>query len=272
MVSLFTHALFEGSNANAEEVAAFNKFIAKGFKSFAEPAGSAVAFPDFGLSIEIDGKRVDLHIEYKMNRSAQMGSMRDWIFDGSKFTSPAENSNEKQELLALMNESEVCINNGKRLLVDLKKYVGPEVDKISSGSLNFIKDNAERKIKLREFAAGTDNFQLANIESSTLGDQILTHYKHKFKPRAGADYSILVMMMGSEMWVIQSDKKVPSALQRLISESLGVDDVPVLKDISAKLEVRIQPRGLNSDGRGSIDVMASLRLQGKSAGAGAKIH
>lgn len=272
MVSLFTRALFEGSNANAEEVAAFNKFIAMGFESFAEPAGSAVAFPDFGLSIELDGKRVDLHIEYKMNRSAQMGSMRDWIFDGSKFTSPAEDSNEKQELLDLMNGSEICVKNGKRLLADLKTYVGPEVERISSGSLNFIKDKDERKSKLQDFASGTDNFQLANLESGTLGEQILSHYKRKFTPRAGADYSILVMMMGSELWVIESDKKVPSDIQHLISQSLGVDDIPVLKDISAKLEVRIQPRGLNSDGRASLDVMASLRLQGKSAGAGAKIH
>jgi hypothetical protein len=271
MTSLFTTTLFESSDADAAESATFHRLVSKGFTPFASPSGSDTAFPDFGLSIEIDGKIVDLHIEYKMNKKAQMGSVRDWVFDGSVFTSPDKNSEDKAQLLELMNGSDVCVRNGKRLLADLKTYVGSGVGKISSGSLNFISDMTERKDKLRAFAAGTDNFQLANIESPVLGDKILDHYRKKFKPRGSADYSILIMMMGTEMWVVQADKKIPSDLQRKISQSLGVDDIPVLHSIEAKLEVRIQPRGLNSGGRGSIDVMANFRLNAKSATGGAQV-
>jgi hypothetical protein len=198
-----------------------------------------------------------------------MGSVRDWKFDGSKFTSPDSESVNKAELLELMNGDAGCVARGKTLLSSFKQHFDQRVSEISSSMLNFISDKGERKEKLIAWTKSVDNYSLANIKSPTLGDKIIDHYTSKFKPRAGADYSILMMMMGSEMWVIQADKKIPPELQRKISEALGVDDIPVLNNINAKLEVRIQPRGLNSGGRVSMDVMASFRMDAKSATAGA---
>ena len=50
---------------------------------------------------------------------------------------------------------------------------------------------------------------------------------------------------------------------------MGLSKLDDLKNLEAKLEVRIQPRGLNSPNKhASIDVMASYRLAKAPAGGG----
>ena len=97
--------------AQQAEIKAFNNIRAKlgNPEAFAEPAGFETSFPDFGFRMIIAGKKIDLHIEYKADAKAQMGSMRDWIYDGSTnaFSTPSD-SDEKEALIDIMNQSTEC--------------------------------------------------------------------------------------------------------------------------------------------------------------------
>jgi hypothetical protein len=73
------------------------------------------------------------------------------------------------------------------------------------------------------------------------------------------------MMIKDELWYV--DKiGVDDITMSQIAGLLGVSSINKLSGLTANLEVRIQPRGLNSPGKPvSIDVMASFRLKGKPA-------
>lgn len=263
------------AKAFAAEKAAYTKLQKKlNSPAFASPAGADAGFPDFGFTVELEDKRkVDIHIEYKASAREQMGSMRDWQFNGRQFSTPDKRSNTKDELIALMNNTPDAIRNGKRLLNDLQKYVSSSIRSIYSGSLTVIKDKEERKQKTQEFAKNTENFAIAKISNETLGDKILDHYKAKFKKsiRSSADASILMMMLGNDMWYIDTQGRLSSDDIRQIAGKFQVNNFNKMSGLSANLEVRIQPRGLNSPNKhASIDVMASFRLGG-APGAGVKV-
>jgi hypothetical protein len=263
--------LAENIKAQQEEVKAFNKMKKKlgaGATAFAQPAGFATAFPDFGFRIIIDGKKVDIHVEYKADSKAQMGSMRDWQFDGKKFITPNPTP-EKTDLIKIMNESPDCLRNGKRLLKDFKTYVDPGIKSIYSGMLSIEPDKKIRKIKMEKFVKGTSNYQLANIDNVTMGDHIITHYKNKFNKevKKDADYSILLMMLGDSISLVATKGTANAEIKKRINQALGVPNIPKLVGLKAKLEVRIQPRGMTGGSKPpSIDVMASFRLSGKPPG------
>jgi hypothetical protein len=134
------------SAAQLAELNAFKKVRAKFGNPipFAEPAGFETSFPDFGFRFEIENKIIDVHIEYKADSKAQMGSMRDWIFDGTKYSTPDSGNSAKQDLIAIMNSSPEATANGKRLLNDLKKYFDPKVTKIYSGTLTIESEQASQ--------------------------------------------------------------------------------------------------------------------------------
>jgi len=256
------------SNAQLAEKLAFEKLSKKLGKTtaFAKPAGFDTGFPDFGIRMIIAGKKVDLHIEYKADSKAQMGSMRDWVFDGTRFTTPDTTSDEKNDLIDIMNSSPECIKNGKRLLNDFKKYSDPKITKIYSGMMTIEKDQKERRKKLENFAAKTNNYQLAKIQDSTLGQKIIEHYETKFikSKKSDADYSMLMMMIDNEIWFINDAGTASKEVIQGILEKFKASSIPVLSNLGAALEVRIQPRGLSAPGKPvSIDVMASFRLSGK---------
>lgn len=265
-------------NIKAEEAekAAYKKIKAKfgDAETFAAPAGSATSFPDFGFRLTLHKKTVDVHIEYKADDKAQMGSMRDWIYDGSsnKFKTPSSDPG-KQDLIEIMNNSQDCIKNAKRLLKDFKTYFDKKISKIYSGMLTIESDTKVRKAKLKIFATNTENYQLANIANEKNGDLIIEHYKKKFKKeiRSGANYSVLYMMIGDELFFVADYGSGDAKIDKTLNELLLVNDIPKLDGLKAKLEVRIQPRGLSSPNKpGSIDPMASFRLSGKTK-TGAKI-
>jgi hypothetical protein len=254
-----------------DEINAFNKLqkMLKNAIAFQKPAGADAGFPDFGFTLLLPNKKINLHIEYKNAHTAQMGSMRDWIFDGTKYYTKDKNSEQKQELLTIMNKTPDAIKNGKRLLSDLQKHFSSEVKSIYSGAMTVIKDNATRKAAAKNFANSTKNYQIANIVNSTLGDKILTHYKSKFKKTSAkfrADGHVLIMMIKDEMWYVDKTGGVTEADMKMIASFLGIKSLNKLGGLVAALEVRIQPRGLNSDKPASIDVMASYRLKGKPSG------
>ena len=263
-------AMATNSPAQQAEINAFQKVLKKLDKPtvFAKPAGFETSFPDFGFRLMIGGKKIDLHIEYKADAKAQMGSMRDWIFNGTEFTSPSD-SDEKQDLIAIMNVSPTAIANGKRLLKDLQKYADPKIKSIYSGTMTIEKDQAIRRTKLEKFAQETDNYQIAKINDTSMGDKIISHYKKKFKKsqKSDATGSMLLMMIGNDIWIVDKTSKVTAEIETTVATMLGGKSLPKIGKLQAQLEVRIQPRGLSSPGKPvSIDVMSSFRLSGKLAG------
>jgi hypothetical protein len=248
--------------ADAKERAAFETLskalMPLGATAFVKPMGFDAGFPDFGFQYVIDRKRYDIHVEYKMDSKAQMGSMRDWKYDGKKFLTPDASSTSKEELIFIMNNDQTAINNANRLLKSFKEVFGNKITEISSGMLSQFKNMEERRLKLQEFARVTNNYTISKIENSSLGDKIIKHYVNKFeaKKRAGTTDSVLLMMIGSELYFVSG--KIPPQLE----ETLG-GEIPNIGDLKAKLEVRIQPRGLNTPGKAvRIDAMASFRLAG----------
>lgn len=257
------------ANAEQAEKNAYNKLLKKlslvPKNAWAAPAGFSTDFPDFGFRIQIGTKVVDLWIEYKADAKAQMGSMRDWIFDGSKFSTPNK-TDEKEELIEIMNDTQEAIRNGKRLLADLKKFADNRISKIYSGTMTIEPDKDKRRQKLVNFANNTLNYQIAKIDNTALGHGIIKHYKKKFNSglRRDADYSMLLMMIDDEIWFVDEKGVLTSKEQQQLLDMFGARNIPVLSNLKANLEVRIQPRGLSAPGKPvSIDVMASFRLSGK---------
>ena len=260
------------SKAEAAEKEAYQKLhrLLGNPPAFAQPAGFSTDFPDFGFRLNVDRKNIDVFIEYKADAKAQMGSMRDWKFDGTKFYTSDKTNAEKEGLIAVMNKSSDCVKNGKRILGDMKTYFDKSVKEISSGMLTTIKDQQLRRAKLVNFTHNTANYQLAKIENSAMGQGILDHYHKKFTKglRSDADYSILMMMIGDELWYLEDSGTIDPSSKTKIAEKFGVKNFAVMNSLKANLEVRIQPRGLSAPNKPvSIDVMASFRLAGKpSAG------
>lgn len=257
------------SAAQQQEIKAFQrvKSLLNYPSTFAEPAGFETSFPDFGFSVDVGGKRLDLHIEYKADYKAQMGSMRDWIFDGRQFSTNDKTSDEKAALIDIMNSSPLCIDNGKRLLKDFQS-VNPKISKIYTGMLTFEPNKMMRRMMLEKFTQITDNYQLAKINNTQLGNAIISHYKKKFKSsiKPAASASAMLMMIDSTLWLVDTDAKFNSTYSKALNNMFG-KPMPKIPSLQAALEVRIQPRGLSSpDKPVSVDVMASFRLGSKIAG------
>lgn len=243
-------------------------------KAIVSPAGFDAGFPDFAYRVTLsDGAKIDLHYEYKADYKAQMGSMRDWHFDGNKFSTPDKKSEAKQELISVMNDTPLAIKNAKRLLADLNKYFDKDVKKIYSGALSIIKDKSTRKLMAQQFADQTDNYQIAMISSPEMGNKIIDHYKTKFKKnlKGGSDASLLFMFLKDKIWLVDTSGRLSASQKQEVAKIMGLTKLDPLSGLEAKLEVRIQPRGLNSPSKhASIDVMASYRLA-KAPVAGGKI-
>lgn len=255
-----------------DEIKAFNlitKQLGEVAKVFQAPMGADAGFPDFGYTVSIGTKKIDLHIEYKNSPTAQMGSMRDWKFDGNKFYTPDSANEMKDELIELMNGTPVAKKNGQRLLNDLKKHFHKDVKEISSGCLSVVKDKMTRYALTKNFAENTANYTVASVQDSTMGMKIVTHYKKKFsksRNSARADGHICIMFIKDLMWIVDTHASVTDKDIETISLLLGAKStIKQLPTLTAQLEVRIQPRGLQSKGAKptSIDVMANFRLKGK---------
>lgn len=242
-------------------------------KVIALPAGSGTGFPDFGYRLELQGKKVDLHFEYKDDWKTQMGSMRDWIFDGRTFSTPAKDE-DKETLISIMNNTREAIKEAKRLLDGLKVYYSSRVQKLYSGSLNILPTN-ERKTRFLNFLNNITNYQIANISSITLGQKVLDHYHKKFiaNLQSDADYSVLFFMIGDTIWFVEDYGTANSDIKKTIASFFNTTAITVLGNLTANLEVRIQPRPslkslLETPTKPvkGIDVMASYRLKSKPIG------
>lgn len=253
------------SQANIAEQKSFSKMgqILGNPKVIASPMGSSAGFPDYGFRLKSGDKIIDLHVEYKMSAKDQMGSMRDWVFDGNKFTSSNLDVN-KEQLLEIMNKTPSCVSRAKKLLEDFQKYFDPSVKQISSGMLTIIKDQNVRRANLINFKNKVDNYQIAKINDAILGNKILDHYKKKFRAnlKPGANVNMLFMVIGEQMYLVDTIGNLSRQDNEYLRAFFGGKDFVELTGLNAALEVRIQPRGLNSNKPVSIDVMASFRLNG----------
>lgn len=261
--------------AQAAENNAFNalgRLLGPKSRPIVSPAGFDAGFPDFAYRVGMkDGTTIDLHYEYKADYKAQMGSMRDWHFDGAHFLTPDSSSESKQELINIMNNTKIAVDNGKRLLTDLKKYFHKDVRGLYSGSMTIVKDKSTRKALAQEFANNTRDYQIANISSSVMGEKIVDHYKTKFKKnlKSGSQASLLFMFLKDKVWLVDTTRKISNEHKAEIAGMMGLAKLDLLKNLEAKLEVRIQPRGLNSPAKqASIDTMATYRLAKSPAGGG----
>ena len=240
-------------------------------KPIVSPAGFDAGFPDFAYRVMVGNKKIDLHYEYKADYKAQMGSMRDWHFDGRQFSTPDTKSESKQELIDIMNSTPVAVKNGKRLLDDLKKHFHKDVKRLYSGSMTIVKDKDTRKTLASEFAKNTDNYQIAQIVDARMGNKIIDHYKTKFKKNLvnGSQASLLFMFLKDKVWLVDTTGSLSNGDMKALAEMHGLTDFDALGNLTAKLEVRIQPRGLNSPSKpASIDAMASFRLASAPKGGG----
>lgn len=242
-------------------------------KVIAQPAGSGTGFPDFGYRIEIKGKKVDLHFEYKDDWKTQMGSMRDWVFDGYNFSTPTSDP-DKETLISIMNDTPDAKREAKRLLDGIKKYYSSKVAKLYSGALSILPVN-ERKKSYLNMLNNMSNYQIANIASAALGQKVLDHYHKKFHAnlQRDADYSVLFFMIGDTIWFVEETGTLDQQSKQTIAAFFNAKQITVLNGLSANLEVRIQPRpSLKSlideptKPVKGIDVMASYRLKSKPAG------
>jgi hypothetical protein len=258
------------SNANAAEQASFEKVrkLLGNPEVFAMPAGSDQKFPDYGFNMMLNGKTYCLQFEYKLNAKAQMGSMRDWIFDGNEFTASGS-SDSKEIMLYVMNHSKSCIKRGKEILKEFQTYGDKRINKIYSGMLTVEKDQKVRRNSLMKYVDNKKtDYQLAKISDSALGDTILEHYRTKFNMNLNRKVNggnILFMVIGDQIFYVM---KTSTVNQSTVDEfakyfNPNIDKFVTLNNLSASLEVRIQPRGLNTPGKAvSVDVMSSLRLDG----------
>ena len=233
-------------------------------RTLVAPRGFDAGFPDFGFRVELDnGRKIDLHFEYKADYKAQMGSMRDWVFNGRSFFT-RDDSETKQQLISVMNETPQAITNAKYLLNSMQTYISRDIREIYSGSLNVIRNMDERKILLQEFATNTRSYQIANINDNILGKKIIDHYKTKFKRNilSTSDASVLFMMLNDKVWVMDSTYNMTEDDITQLASRFQLKDFDTLKNLSANLEIRISPRGLSRySRRASIDVMANFRLK-----------
>jgi hypothetical protein len=73
------------------------------------------------------------------------------------------------------------------------------------------------------------------------------------------------------VWMVDKTGSISAEELVEVAERMGLESLTPLQNLTANLEVRIQPRGLNSPLKPvSIDVMASFRL-GKAPAGGGKI-
>ena len=77
------------------------------------------------------------------------------------------------------------------------------------------------------------------------------------------------MFLKDKVWLVDTSGSVSAAHKAEVATMMGLAKLDDLRNLEAKLEVRIQPRGLNSPSKpASIDAMASYRLAKAPAGGG----
>lgn len=260
------------SAANQAEREAFRKIkqLLGDATVLVRPAGSSQTFPDFAFTKKIDGNIVDIFFEYKKNSRAPMGSSRRWRFDGEQFSVPDDTRSDEIILIDVLNQSNEARQKATALLVKLQQFFDPRVQNISTSTFRVEPDTYLRQLKMVEFKARAGNLTISSgVKDERIGSTVLERYKRKFAGarRAKAAYSVCFFVIGNEMWFLDDYGRLGKKQQRSIAEMFGAEEIPVLRDLSARIEARISPRIPEK----KMDVNASTRLNGRPPTRGVKI-
>lgn len=245
------------------------------------PQGAGAGFPDFAFRTRVpSGKTIDVHFEFKKDNKAQMSSMRDWIFDGSKFTTKAIDDVDKELMLQSMNNNSEIMSNAKRLYKDFNdvaKEMGyGKVPVLSSGLLSSIsRDFKERKEFTKAVIGKTDKQQMGSVKGG-FGQSLINFYKKKFRKNISrnSDGSIFLFMIKDRVWLVDTIGNVDQKDIDQVARKLGhrkIDDRMNASNIDANLEVRLSIRpGSTPISKAKIDPQAAMRLS-KSPPGGTRI-
>lgn len=248
------------------------KFADKGFNIHPKPAGDDTGFPDIGATMNINGKPLTLHIEVKDSKGAQMGSIRNWIFNGSKFDVTNYENPNAEMVIGMLNDTADAKQRAKKMLDELKKFFSKKVTNLQKGSLTAISDKTERYNAFMNYQKNrTTDTIIARLKGPEIGRMITSHYKKKYKP-VGGHHNLLLMILGNEMFIIKTGAQPPEPVMKELYKTLGVDSIPELPaTFAGNLEVRVQPRHLSKKGAVplTLDTMANLRATGLTKEKGA---
>ena len=250
--------------------------------AFVTPRGSDTGFPDFGFNVRTsNGKSIDVHIEFKKDAAAYMGSMRDWVFDGTKYRSGdrAIDDADKELMILAMNNNPTIVAGGKRLLKafdDAAKQHGLRVSELANYTLARLAPPKERKLR-QAVAQEVKNNHLQQIGSikGGFGSTIIDFYNKKFKKaiRSSADGSILLFMIKDRVWLMNKDGNVNDEDIKEVARKFGVRDFDSRNfnrsSIDADLEVRISIRKAEDLFKQPfIDVRAGMKMRRQSSPRG----
>lgn len=267
-----------------QEVAAFNALEDLfGYDAMAiiTPQGAGAGFPDFAFRTKSkSGKVIDVHFEYKADNKAQMSSMRDWIFDGRKFTTKAIDDADKELMLLAMNSNPEIMSNAKRIYKDFndvsKEMNLGKVPVLSSGLLSGLSsDFGVRKEFTKAVVNRTEKQQMGSIKGG-FGPSMINFYKKKFMKniKSSANGSILLFMIKDRVWLMDTTGDVNDKEIKDIAKSLGHRDFDRrlnANNIDANLEVRLSIRpGSTPFSKAKMDPQAAMRLR-KAPPGGTKL-
>ncbi len=260
------------SAANQAEREAFRKIkqLLGDVTVLVRPAGSSQSFPDFAFTKKIDGNVVDIFFEFKMNTRAPMGSSRRWRFDGEDFSVPDDTRLEELILIDALNQSKESKQKAAALLTKLRTFFDPRVTNISTSTFGVEPDTAMRQQKMLAFKNNAGPLTISGgVKDERLGKTVVDRYRRKFAEsrRSKAAYSVCFFVIGNEMWFVDEYGSLNVDKQKEIARLFGVEEIPVLKDLSARVEARISPKISEK----KMDVNASTRLNGRPSTSGVKI-
>ena len=217
------------------------------------PAGSDAGWPDIGLTVELDGQTINLHIEAKKSVNDDMGSLRSWLFDGRQFTvDQAKEGDDVRVILSVMNNNKEAMKNAKASFRILKKILKAKIMRNGVTPFAAFADKQERLDKAVEFIRavkkvikggkeGSAGFQIAIVKSGEIGSLVIDHYNNKFRARKGKN--LLMFTAQNQLWMIPG-KKADAKAKKSIEDWLGIGKIPTLpKNGIGKLEVRVGLRG-----------------------------
>ena len=250
--------------------------------AFVTPRGSDTGFPDFGFNVRTSNRKsIDVHIEFKKDAGAYMGSMRDWVFDGRQYRPGAKaiDDADKELMLLSMNKNPTIVAGGKRLLKafdDAAKKHGLRVKELANYTLARLAPPKERKLRqaVAQEVKNNNVQQIGNIQGG-FGSTIIDFYNKKFKKaiRSSADGSILLFMIKDRVWLMNQDGNVDQDDIKEIAQKFGVREFDSRNfnrsSIDADLEVRISIRKADDLFKQPfIDVKAGMKMRRQSAPRG----
>lgn len=248
------------------------------------PKCSDGGFPDFAFRVKApSGKKIDIHFEYKMNKTDQMGGLRTWKFDGRKF-STTRTDDEADFIIKAMNQNSQIVRGGQTMMDSYKQAadelgVGP-INFIGVGGVTSIIPSREKNLRKRfvKRVLEINGTQMLGTIKGGFGLTIINNYREKFKKnlQSGSDCSICLFMVGNKIWYLDSHNADEEDVAEVAS-MLDVDEIDMRNlnpnSIDGNLEVRLQMNiSSNPFKQPKVDTFAAMRMLGNTLRGGTKVY